>query len=77
MSQTKTTKEERLLLAIARASKNASAPINVEQLAATLGFSEKQAQKAINLLARANCILKRGEWDVEITQHGLRTIDHL
>ena len=72
MSQHKTTKEERLLQAIALEAKKApSSPIDAQQITQRLGFSEKQARKAINLLARGNLIFKKGDWLVELAPHGL------
>jgi Mn-dependent DtxR family transcriptional regulator len=76
MSQIRTTKEERTLLAIAKAVKSSSSTcVNVEAIFKTMGFSEKQARKALHLLARGNFIIKRGEWVVEMTPHGLRTAE--
>lgn len=73
MSQRKSTKEERLLFAIAIETEGKlSSPIDVKPLTQRLGFSEKQALKAIHLLARGNFIIKKGEWLIELASHGLQ-----
>lgn len=77
MSQSKTTKEERLLQAILKETKGMLATsVDVKPIAGSLGFSEKQALKAINLLAKGNFIRKRGEWAVELAPLGLTHLCH-
>jgi Mn-dependent DtxR family transcriptional regulator len=75
MSQKKITKEEQFLLALLNeASKtDLSSPINVLPIIKELGFSERQATHAINILASVNFLIKRNGPLVELTEHGRRT----
>lgn len=78
MNKSKTTKDERMLLALSKiVKKNQSQCINVKELSITLGYSEKQAKQALHLLTRANFLLKHGEWEFELTDHGRLAAEHV
>lgn len=78
MNKAKTTKEERLLLAIATAAKKNNSPsVDVKELTASLGYSDKQARQTLHLLTRANFLKKHGEWEFELTPHGTLAADQV